>query len=156
MYLLKQTQKLPIDLETCWNFFSNPQNLKLLTPEYLSFKILNDLPEKAYPGQIIHYTIKPLLNFPMEWVTEITEVEKPHYFIDEQRIGPYSFWHHEHRFKSIPNGVEIMDTVYYQLPCGLLGKIAHSLKVKADLDAIFSFRKHKLAQMFGTYPEGHA
>jgi ligand-binding SRPBCC domain-containing protein len=154
MLNLKYLQKVPLSLEESWNFFSSPANLKILTPEHLGFEITNDLENrKMYAGQIIAYTIRPVLNFPIEWVTEITEVQEPHYFIDEQRFGPYKFWHHEHRFSQIPNGVEMVDSVYYKMPFGVLGKALHYLKVKKDLETIFSYRQKKLEQLFGPYIE---
>ncbi len=147
MYKLKYLQKLPISLDECWDFFSSPANLKILTPESLGFEMAHQ--EKMYAGQIIAHTIHPLWNIPMEWVTEITQVEKPNYFIDEQRFGPYKFWHHEHRFKTVENGVEMSDIVHYKMPFGPLGKAFHFFKVKNELEAIFAYRRSKLEKMFG-------
>jgi ligand-binding SRPBCC domain-containing protein len=154
MYDIKYMQKLPISLEQSWDFFSSPSNLKILTPEYLSFEITNQQDaSKIYAGQIIAYLIRPIWNFPVKWVTEITHAEKPHYFIDEQRFGPYKFWHHEHWFKSIPGGVEMTDIIYYTMPFGIIGKALHTLKVKRDIEAIFTYRQAKLEQMYGRYVE---
>lgn len=152
MHTLSYSQKLPLSLEECWNFFSSPMNLKIITPEHLGFEILNDQNmSTTYPGQIIHYKIKPVLNIPVEWVTEITHSQKPDYFIDEQRIGPYKLWHHEHRFEQIPNGVAMHDTVYYQLFFGFIGRSLNSLWVKKAIEAIFQYRKDKLENLFGLY-----
>lgn len=152
MYCMKFRQKLPLSIEESWNFFSSPNNLKILTPDHLGFKIINDLEDRRmYAGQIIVYTIRPLWNLPLKWVTEITHVEEPHYFIDEQRLGPYKFWHHEHRLVPIAKGVEMSDTVYYQLPFGFFGKALNFLKIKKDLQTIFSYRQKKLETLFGLY-----
>jgi len=154
MLTLKYLQKVPLSLKGSWDFFSSPANLKILTPEHLDFEITNDLQnKKMYPGQIIAYRIRPVLNFPLVWVSEITQVEEPYYFIDQQLIGPYKFWHHEHRFNPIPNGVEVVDIIYYKMPFGVLGKVLHLLKVKQDLQAIFSYRQAKLEKLFGPYIE---
>jgi ligand-binding SRPBCC domain-containing protein len=155
MYELKYSQRLPMNLQECWDFFSSPANLKILTPEHLGFQIRNEQPNnrKMYAGQIISYTIKPLWNFPLEWVTEITHVQEPYYFIDEQRTGPYRFWHHEHRFNPIPDGVEMIDLLYYKMPFGLIGKAFHWLKVRQDIENIFIYRQAKLQKMFGAYME---
>ncbi len=154
MFTLKYLQKIPLSLEESWDFFSSPKNLKILTPEHLGFEILNDLGnKKMYPGQIIAYKVRPILNIPLEWVTEITHVQEPNYFVDEQRFGPYKFWHHEHHFKPILNGVEAMDIISYIMPYGLLGKMINHLKVKHDIDAIFSYRRAKLEKLFGSYQE---
>jgi len=155
MFTLKYSQKLPLSLEDSWNYFSSPENLKILTPEHLGFEMTSELENrKMYPGQIIAYKIRPAFNLPLEWISEITQVQEPYYFIDEQRFGPYKFWHHEHRFNAISNGVEVIDTIYYKMPFGILGKFLHQIKVKHDLEAIFSYRHAKLEKLFGTYP-GH-
>ncbi len=154
MFTLKYTQKVPLNLEESWDFFSSPANLKILTPEHLGFEIINDLENrKMYPGQIIVYKIRPLLNFSLEWVSEITHVQKPYYFVDEQRFGPYKYWHHEHHFNPVLNGVELIDIVYYKMPFGFIGQALHSLKVKHDLETIFSYRRNKLEKLFGIYQE---
>lgn len=149
MYQLHYSQKLPITLEKAWEFFSNPNNLSVITPDYLGFEMITTN-ERMYAGQMIVHRVRPLLNIPIEWVTEITHVQEPHYFVDEQRIGPYRLWHHEHRFQSIPEGVEIEDVISYQLPYGLIGKAINVLKVKKDLEKIFAYRKTKLIELFGS------
>lgn len=152
MLTLKYLQKLPLSLEESWDFFSSPANLRILTPKHLDFVIVNGYEnKKMYAGQIIAYRIRPAFNFPIEWISEITHVQEPHYFIDEQRFGPYKFWHHEHRFRPIHNGVEIIDTIHYKLPFGFLGKFLYSTKIKQDLEAIFSYRRTKLEELFGPY-----
>lgn len=152
MHILNFSKKIPITLDDCWNFFSNPQNLEMITPNYLQFKIIHPKKSgKMYPGQIIAYTIH-LFGAHFRWVTEITHVQQPNYFIDEQRFGPYRFWHHEHRFISITKGIEMIDTVYYKLPYGVLGKLFHK-KVKKNLEDIFHYRSCKLDELFGVYLE---
>ncbi len=149
MYQLRYSQKLPITLEEAWDFFSNPDNLRTITPDHLGFEMITPGESKMYAGQIIAYHIRPLFNFPIEWVTEITHVREPHYFIDEQRIGPYRLWHHEHVFIPVPGGVEMRDIITYQMPFGFLGKLLHEVKVKKDLEEIFAYRRAKLIEMFG-------
>lgn len=151
MYKLHFSQKIPISLDEAWDFFSKPANLEKITPKNLALKI-NNLPEKEmYNGQIINYTVRPLFNLKLEWVTEITAVEKPNYFIDEQIFGPYAFWHHEHWFSSIPGGVQIEDILYYKMPYGIFGKLLHHLKVKNDLNKVFSHRTEVLEKLFGAF-----
>lgn len=152
MHRLYFEQKLPLSLDECWDFFSTPNNLEKLTPAYLGFSS-EHIDQNMYAGQIIIHYIRPILGIPMKWVTEITHVDKPHYFIDEQRYGPYKFWHHEHRFKAIKQGVEIIDLIYYELPLGIVGTLINAIKVKRDIEAIFHYRTKKLNELFGTYRE---
>lgn len=151
---LKCIQQLPVDLNTAWEFFSSPLNLKEITPPRMGFHVTSD-PEfldKMYPGQIIMYTVKPLAGIPLFWMTEITQVESGRYFVDEQRVGPYSLWHHQHHFKAIPGGVEMTDLVHYRIPLGPLGDLANLLFVRRQLEEIFDFRRKKLESVFGVMP----
>ena len=149
-YQFTATQKIPASIEQVWDFISSPNNLKEITPAYMGFEITSPgLPEKMYPGMIISYKLSPLLGIKMTWVTEITQVEHHRYFVDEQRIGPYSLWHHQHHFKAVPGGVEMTDLVHYRLPLGILGKLAHVLFVKKQLQTIFDYRIQKLGELFG-------
>ena len=114
-FQLKKTQLLNTDIDTIWDFASSPKNLKEITPDYMLFNITSEgLPEKMYPGMIITYEVSPLLNIKMKWVTEITQVVEKKFFIDEQRIGPYSLWHHQHFFEEKDEGVLMTDICYLQ------------------------------------------
>lgn len=151
MYTLERTQRIPISLEEAWNFFQNPGNLSKITPSEMGFETLSEVPEKMYPGLFIHYKVSPLFGIKMNWTTEITYVQEPNYFVDEQRVGPYAIWHHEHHFKEIEGGVEMLDRVNYKIPLGILGKIAHPLVVKGKLEEIFEFRIRAVEEIFGKW-----
>jgi ligand-binding SRPBCC domain-containing protein len=151
-FSLKTTQKIPVNLETAWTFFSNPANLQDITPKNLGFTVLSKHHgDKMYPGQIIEYTIKPMLGIPVYWMTEITHVHNMQFFVDEQKIGPYRLWHHQHHFKAIEGGVEMTDIVHYRNPLGFLGNIANTLFVKKQLDTIFTYRFNRVEELFGKW-----
>ena len=151
-FLLERTQHLPISLTEAWNFFSSPHNLEKITPPGMGFEVLsNSNAQKAYAGQIITYYVRPILNIKLFWMTEITHVVEEQYFVDEQRFGPYAFWHHTHFFKEVPGGVEMRDQVHYKLPFGFLGDIVHYLMVKKQLQGIFDFRYQFLEKHFGKF-----
>lgn len=149
MYQIKRTQLVRTDLKTCWKFFSDPSNLQKITPDYMGFKVLTEVPSEMYEGLVISYTVSPLFGIPMNWVTEITHVRDLHYFVDEQRIGPYRMWHHEHHFKEVEGGVEMTDIVSYVPPFGLVGKAVHPFIVKNKLNEIFEHRFKAVEQLFG-------
>jgi ligand-binding SRPBCC domain-containing protein len=153
IYELRHTQFIPATLEECWDFFSSPKNLKKITPKHMGFEITNNPGEKMYQGQIITYFVKPIAGIPLSWVTEITTVKEPLFFIDEQRFGPYTFWHHQHWFKEVGGGVEMTDIVHYALPLGFLGRIANRLFVKKQLNKIFNCRIKAVEDIFGTDPK---
>ena len=137
MYQLKRKQLVKTDLQTCWDFFSSPKNLKEITPDYMGFDVKTEIPEKMYEGLMIEYKVTPLLNIPMNWITEIKYVHDKKFFVDEQRKGPYSMWHHEHHFEEVDEGVMMTDIVSYRVPLGFLGKLAHPIIVKGKLEEIF-------------------
>jgi ligand-binding SRPBCC domain-containing protein len=149
-YQLHKTQKIPATIDQIWEFISSPANLKKITPEYLGFNITSKLlSEKMYPGMIISYKVSPVLGIKMTWVTEITHVKEKEYFVDEQRVGPYSIWHHEHKIEPIEGGVLMTDIVSYKPPFGILGSIANSILIKKQLKEIFDFRVTAVEKMFG-------
>ena len=148
MYQLKRTQFVKTDLATCWDFFSSPNNLNKITPKEMGFDVLTEGVENMYEGLMIEYKVRPLLNIPLRWITEITHVKYQEYFVDEQRKGPYKIWHHEHHFKEVQGGVEMTDIVSYELPFGILGKMAHPLVVKKKLDQIFAYRFKIVDELF--------
>ena len=148
MYQFKTSQKLNISINEAWNFLSNPKNLKDITPEYMRFDIISGDDKKMFPGLIIEYILTPVFNIPFKWVTEITHVKQKKYFVDEQRFGPYSFWHHKHFIKEVEDGVIMEDIVHYKLPLGIIGRLAHRLFVRNKVEEIFSFRRKKLDSLF--------
>lgn len=152
VYSLKTVQKIPIPIEQAWDFFSSPGNLKDITPAHMGFVIKSEQPEsEMYAGQIIEYTVKPLFGIPLYWMTEITHIKRLEYFIDEQRFGPYSLWHHQHHFLPVKAGVIVTDFVHYKIPFWFLGDIAHALFVKQQLKKIFDFRYKTVEEKFGKW-----
>ncbi|AUC14201.1 cell division inhibitor [Tenacibaculum sp. SZ-18] len=151
IYRLHKKQNLPITVDEAWEFLSSPKNLKTITPDYMSFKILSGAEKPMYPGQIIQYIVTPVLGIKTKWVTEITHVMDKKYFVDEQRYGPYALWHHKHFIHPIKGGVEMEDIIDYKIPLGFLGRLAHPLLVKPKLDEIFEYRQKKLIELFGEF-----
>jgi ligand-binding SRPBCC domain-containing protein len=152
-YQLRKQQFISAPVRAVWDFISSPHNLKVITPEYMGFEITSEsLPGKMYPGMIIPYTVKPLLGIKMVWVTEITHIEEMKYFIDEQRIGPYSMWHHQHFIESSGEGVLMTDIVTYSPPLGFIGALLNHLFIRKKLDSIFSYRSTILQEHFTRNP----
>ena len=150
VYSFKTVQQIPISLDEAWDFFSNPANLATITPDGMGFKTISKFHgDTMYAGQVIEYKVSPVLGIPLYWMTEITHVDDKKYFVDEQRYGPYSMWHHQHHFKVVEGGVEMTDIVHYKLPLWFLGDIANTVLVKKQLNGIFDYRFKKVEEMFG-------
>lgn len=150
MHSLTRSAVLPIKLKEAWEFFSNPRNLSKITPDELGFKITSNLPDgPMYPGMIIMYKVSPLFKVRMTWVTEITQVEKHKFFVDEQKVGPYSIWHHQHHFEEVEGGVKMTDIVHYKLPLGILGRLIEPIIVRPKLESIFNYRSEVIQKEFG-------
>jgi ligand-binding SRPBCC domain-containing protein len=150
-YQLTKMQKLTATIEEIWDFISAPINLKEITPADMGFIVTsNNGSEKMYPGMIITYKVSPLPGLKINWMTEITHVKTYEYFVDEQRIGPYSMWHHQHKIVPIEGGVLMTDIVTYQPPFGFIGAIANSLIIKKRLQLIFDYRSGALEKRFGS------
>jgi ligand-binding SRPBCC domain-containing protein len=149
MRKLVQKQFLPISLDYAWDFFSSPANLNDITPEDMTFEITSEVPKKMYEGMFITYKIRPFLNFPMFWCTEITHIVDKKFFVDEQRKGPYNIWHHEHHFEAVEGGVLMTDILNYDIGKSIFGTLAGALFVHRKVDNIFNYRREKLEQLFG-------
>ena len=149
IYTLNQSQEIPVPIEEAWEFFSKPENLNEITPPDLEFRITSGKPAPMHEGQIVTYKIRVAPMIWNRWVTEIKAVTDGKQFIDEQRSGPYKFWHHLHQFESTEKGTLLKDQVNYSLPFGILGDIAHAVYVKNKLQKIFNFRKEILSEKFG-------
>lgn len=149
-YQFKREQLVNTNIDELWDFVSSPRNLKKITPEYMGFDITSDnLNDKAYEGQIISYIVKPLMGIKTTWVTEITNVKDKQYFVDEQRIGPYTMWHHQHIL--IPQGdnkVLMKDIVSYVPPFGFIGAIANTLVIRKKLEEIFNHRFKVMEELY--------
>ena len=145
IYQLERSETLSLGIEECWGFFSNPRNLEKITPPALRFRVKGALPEEIYPGLMIAYRVSPLLGMPIVWLTEIVQVRAPHFFADEQRIGPYRLWHHEHFFRALPGGrTEVRDLVTYVPPLGPFGGLLNRWLIRPRLERIFDYRAAQL------------
>ncbi len=148
-YQLHKEQKLNAKISDVWNFAVSPKNLQRITPDKMGFEITSkNSEEKIYPGMIITYKVSPILNIKMNWVTEITQVKENKFFIDEQRLGPYKMWHHQHIFIDNDDHVLMKDIVTYIPPFGLLGDMANKLFIKRQLNEIFNYRFVEMNKIF--------
>jgi ligand-binding SRPBCC domain-containing protein len=148
-FTLQYEQVLPISIEKAWEFFANPKNLEHITPKALNFKIVSKVPNEVHEGLFVEYTVSPLMNFPMKWLSKITDVEKPFKFTDEQIQGPYSTWRHLHTFHEVPQGVKVVDQIEYSLPIGIFENRLNAQVVLPKLNEIFAFRSQTLSILFG-------
>jgi len=152
IFQFKRIQLLKANIESVWDFVSSPSNLSKITPSYMLFKITSDnATDKMYPGMIISYKVAPILNVKMHWVTEIKQVVKHKYFVDEQRVGPYSMWHHQHFFEETSEGVLMKDIITYKPPFGIIGVIANSIIINRKLNSIFDYRFKVMNQKFNQF-----
>ena len=154
IHTLHMRQILHATRQRCWEFFSNPRNLAKITPPDMGFVVKSEQPPHVYAGMMIEYRVSPLFGIPMTWLSEITQVCEGEYFIDEQRVGPYAIWRHEHRFTDLADGrTEMHDIVTYVLPFSPFSEIVHPFLVKPQLDKIFAYREKVVAQLFGPTPQ---
>jgi ligand-binding SRPBCC domain-containing protein len=150
IHILRKKQVIKASIAAAWDFFSDPRNLATITPRELDFVVISDVPERVYPGLMIEYRVRPIFGIPARWLTEITHVERGRYFVDEQRIGPYKVWHHEHHFRDLGDGrVELSDIVTYVPPLGILGELVHPFLIAPQLEKIFAFREQAMTERFG-------
>ena len=149
-FQFSSVQYLNSDIKSVWEFASSPKNLKQITPDYMLFNITSENQDKMYPGMIISYQIAPILKLKLNWVTEITHVIENIFFVDEQKIGPYALWHHQHLFEVVDKRVKMTDILTYKLPFGFIGRLANTLFIEKQIKSIFEYRRIKMHQLFNT------
>lgn len=146
---LLRAQQLSCDIETAWGFFSSPDKLAQITPKNMGFVVMSDLSDgEMFEGMEIDYKVTPLFGIPMKWKTRITQVELYKTFTDVQEKGPYKLWNHQHEFIENEAGILMKDHLTYEMPFGILGKIAHTAIVKKKLKSIFDYRFQVLEELF--------
>jgi len=148
-YQLRKEQIVNANIDEIWDFISAPENLQKITPAYMKFQITRKgLTDKMHPGMIVTYKVSPIPKIRTTWVTEITQVEDKKFFVDEQRMGPYKMWHHQHHLIPVENGVKMVDIVSYIPPFGFLGAIANRLFIAEQLERIFAHRKKVMEEIY--------
>lgn len=147
MYTLESEQTVDAGIEQTWNFLKNPANLNRITPDDLHFEIISPIPEVMYNGLLIEYRINIPCFGKRKWIAEIKHIREQRSFVDEQRIGPYTFWYHFHEIREVQEGVRIIDRVHYAIPFGLFGRLLHGICIRKTLNRIFVYRKTKLADI---------
>ncbi|KAA0271669.1 MAG: cell division inhibitor [Chloroflexi bacterium] len=150
IHYLHREQNIPGTLNEVWDFFGEPLNLNTITPGDMNFEIVAGGDAKMYEGQMIEYRVEFIRGVRSLWLTEITHVRDREYFVDEQRIGPYRLWHHEHIFAAMAGGVKMTDKISYVPPYGFLGDLVHDLWVGRRLRQIFDFRQKRITELFGS------
>ena len=149
--VLNTEQVINAGIEDVWEFFSSPHNLCRITPPEMNFKITGtDTDKKSYAGQIITYSVTPIGGIKFNWVTEITQLVKYEFFTDEQRLGPYKFWHHRHLFRSEGENTVMNDIVTFKVGGWLPGKLISRLIIEPRVRNIFEFRGKKIDEIFGS------
>ena len=149
VYYLHREQVIPAPVGDVWRYFCDPRNLNEITPPDMNFEIIEGGDVEMYEGQIIEYRVEFLRGVKSLWLTEISHVCDGKYFVDEQRVGPYRFWYHEHVFKEHPSGTKMTDRVTYVIPFGILGDFLNTLWISGRLRNIFDFRRQKIVELYG-------
>lgn len=136
-------------LAEAWQFFSSPDHLNSLTPDFFNIVPTSEVPDKIYSGLLISYSMKAVMGIPMNWLSEISHCQSPNYFIYHQRVGPFKFWSHEVRLTEKQSGVLLEDIVFYNMPFGLFGELINKLLIAKKLNQIFETRQQYLQAHWG-------
>jgi len=149
IHYLHREQVIPASVADVWDYFCDPKNLNKITPPDMNFEVVKGGDEKMYEGQTIEYRVEFIRGIRSMWLTEIAHVRDGKYFVDEQRVGPYRFWYHEHFFEGHPVGTKMTDHVTYAVPFGVLGDLLNVIWISRRLENIFVFRRQKIMELYG-------
>jgi ligand-binding SRPBCC domain-containing protein len=146
-YIFRQEHWIQRPIDEVFSFFSEARNLEEITPPWVGFRILSMSTGSIQEGTEIRYRLR-LHGVPIHWLTEILEWNPPYKFVDVQRSGPYKLWRHTHEFEAVDGGTRMIDNVEYALPFGVLGRIAHAMMVRRDVQQIFNYRRQRIETVF--------
>lgn len=149
IHRLSLEQIIPAPLEKVWEYFCDPKNLNTITPPDMNFEILDGGENPMYEGQLIEYRVEFVRGIRSRWLTEISHVRACEYFVDEQRMGPYRFWYHEHAFEEVSSGTLMKDRVSYAVPMGFMGDMLDRVWIAERLKGIFDYRRKKITELYG-------
>jgi uncharacterized protein (TIGR01777 family) len=146
-YVFEAVQWVPKPVDEVFSFFSEAKNLEVITPKWLNFQIKNMSTPTIQKGSLINYRLR-IKGVPAGWRTLIGQWSPPHMFVDEQLKGPYSLWHHTHKFESSHMGTLMEDRVIYRVPLGPIGDLVRLIMIKSDIQKIFRHRFKIVNEVF--------
>lgn len=148
IHTIEREQRLARPPDEVFGFFADARNLERITPTFLRFRLVGDVPDELGAGTLIRYRLR-LHGIPIRWLTRIEQWEPGRRFADLQLRGPYRYWHHTHEFEPDAGGTVMRDTVRYAMRAGALGELAQRRMVESDLKRIFDHRHDRVAELFG-------
>jgi len=144
--VLERSQFIPASIERVFAPFADAANLQAITPPWLHFRIISELPIEMRTGARIAYWLR-LHGVPIRWRTRIVAWDPPHRFVDVQMSGPFALWCHTHTFEEVAGGTIARDRVDYRVGFGPFGKLAHRLLVRHDIEKIFDYRQEAILDL---------
>jgi uncharacterized protein len=146
-HLLRHRMRVNAPLGEVFSFFSQPQNLGVMTPADMHFRITSSMPAEVTSGSRFEYQLRvgPL---PLRWRTLIEVWQPQRLMIDSQERGPYRCWWHEHHFEADGSSTLMVDRVYFALPFGVAGSSVSRVLVAPALRRIFRFRAQAMGLRF--------
>ena len=132
--------------EQLFQFHERPDALSLLTPPGAGVKVISAAPNLKVGAEAVLSV--PLLGpIRKRWHARHTVYQPPHLFVDEQISGPFRKWRHEHQIRKTASGAELTDQVEYELPFGILGRLAAGWMIRRQLESMFRFR-HEVTRKY--------
>jgi ligand-binding SRPBCC domain-containing protein len=150
LHRLSRTQLVGRPAPEVFAFFSDASNLEALTPPFLHFHILTQMPIELRAGAQLDYQLS-MFGVPVRWRTRITDWQPGKRFVDEQESGPFALWRHTHDFEALGTSTMMRDVVDYAEPLGAVGTVAHLLFVRRTLDRIFDFRRDAIGRLLDRF-----
>ncbi len=130
--------------EEAFEFHTDTNNLKLITPPGIKVEILSiKLPLEL--GSEIKLRVTQFGLLSNTWHIKLTDYIKDKLITDTQQSGPFHKWIHRHKFEGSEGTCTMTDEIEYELPFGVLGRIADKVFVSGLIKKQFEFR-HKVTK----------
>ena len=139
MERLERTVQISAPIERVFHFHDDTRNLLKITPPDVHVTIET----MGSPGLGYEVTLKvrQFMLFVMHWHVRITAYEPPFLMIDEQVSGPFKTWKQTRKLRQVDGITELTDIVEYDVPFGLIGRIANAMVIKGQIEKMFAYRQ---------------
>jgi len=146
MPIFEARVKIECSAETAFDFLIRPSNIIQISPPETGLHF-DAAPEILEVGSQLEFKIQGYGQ--VQAIThEITALNRPGSYVEQQISGPLKAWIHEHLFESADSdSVEIIDKIEFEPPGGILGFMITADKIHESLEDGFYHRHQQLKKL---------
>ena len=141
------TLDLPRPPAAVFALFAQPAQVVRLAPPELHLELVEG-PARVSLGSVLRWKARRW-GISQRLVGEVTTFEEATVLAETQREGPFAVWVLTRRFEATADGTRLHETVDFEPPRGMLGRLVTADVVRTEVEKLFAFRAEKLRELLG-------